>query len=365
MENRARTRTSNANSASSSSHEQSYLKPGDRKGKRKLASSAAIGHEDIEAPVAKRSQAGSEESAAGRVACPFFKKDPKRYMSCAKHPFKRRRDIKSHLFRKHMQPEYCPKCLQTFGDNPDAKDTHIREEICGKRQFVPPDGITGAQRMALAKGISSRPSDTDYWFWIWDVLFPAVKRPPSPFLTKGLAVQLVAFQNYLTTQGAATIRDEVISHNVSLSYSDGQAEAAKDELLKMVIDAALEKICQQFVTELPIDMEETCESGGDEGAELGLTPSAAFGYGYAGPGFLPDLPESTTLGGKFPVSWLGSTGGENGVNLDGRLPPPPSSSAHSLYGALASSESLGGPSKTAGGFANMDSDELSIWADLS
>jgi hypothetical protein len=155
-------------------------------------------------------------------ACPYYKYDSMRYISCARLRLTRVRDVKQHLNRRHRRPLYCPTCGNTF-DVSQYRDAHIRARDC--RQ--PPggfgiEGITDEQGIALGRRVNRSLGETDQWFSIWKILFPGSSPPESPYLSNHYEETLGMIYNYwhrhkhdvVSDLPDATLKDDSISKHV-------------------------------------------------------------------------------------------------------------------------------------------------------
>lgn len=119
------------------------------------------------------------------LACPFQKRDPSKHQKCLAMSLQRIKDVKQHIFRCHMSPDYyCASCYEVF-DTADDRDSHIRKRLCERLdtpclpQF---DSITERQRNQLKIKSPRHLHVRDQWFQIWDVVFPEFPRPSSAYL---------------------------------------------------------------------------------------------------------------------------------------------------------------------------------------
>ena len=119
------------------------------------------------------------------LACPFYKLNTMRHMSCSRLRLSRIRDVKQHLLRRHRQPPYCPVCSRIF-DGPQDRDGHIMARTC----HAPPggvllnvEGVTETQRTALGRRVNRALDEAGQWFSVWQILFPNVPHPLSPYLS--------------------------------------------------------------------------------------------------------------------------------------------------------------------------------------
>jgi hypothetical protein len=117
-------------------------------------------------------------------ACPFFRYNPLRYISCMSHTLANYDAVKKHLRRKHMGTEfYCPICF-TFFKNATSRDYHITNSTtqpCTPRPGR--DEITEADWQAAERAEPSercpRTSDSEKkCAWLWRFFFR--RCPPIP-----------------------------------------------------------------------------------------------------------------------------------------------------------------------------------------
>ncbi|KAK6839245.1 hypothetical protein PG987_005111 [Apiospora arundinis] len=103
------------------------------------------------------------------------------------HGFSRIGDVRQHIDRRHRQPPHCPSCGCTFTARQTRELTaHINQRRCTRIPFQLP-GVTDDQwDMIRARGRAAphtvNGGDIERWFQIWDVIFPGVGRPSSPFM---------------------------------------------------------------------------------------------------------------------------------------------------------------------------------------
>ncbi|KAK7418286.1 hypothetical protein QQX98_004071 [Neonectria punicea] len=106
------------------------------------------------------------------LACPFYKRDQKKYQDCLKYKLQRPKDVKQHIFRRHMRPEfYCARCFKTFSAAED-RDRHTRELQCERVDDPQFDGISSKQHKLLKDYISQNRTFEQQWFDTWCIIFP-------------------------------------------------------------------------------------------------------------------------------------------------------------------------------------------------
>lgn len=151
-------------------------------------------------------------------ACPYAKKDPLVYPSCVGRPFLRVRETKKHLQQSHLLPNYyCIACKEPFRSR-GAFDIHVSTIGCQAAMKSSLVGLASGQRRELvsrtnlvqgehrnpilqeaqkAQGSDKRleaqintslgsddghSTESKKWFIMWDILFPGMTRPSSPYV---------------------------------------------------------------------------------------------------------------------------------------------------------------------------------------
>lgn len=113
-------------------------------------------------------------------ACPFYKFDPVRYRSCLfQFVSTRTNDVKQHILCDHQQRLHCPQCGELMKTQ-SHKNRHIHARSCEPRAFTL-EGVTRFQREQIAENPRSW-SPLERWYRVWDIIFPTVPRPPSPYV---------------------------------------------------------------------------------------------------------------------------------------------------------------------------------------
>lgn len=142
------------------------------------------------------------------LACPYHKRNPLKYRDCQRFEFKRIKDVKQHVQRRHAQPEFfCPRCFSIF-DTEESRDGHMRAEArCqvqrgGGERF---DGISKSQKKELVQNVSRGKSVEEQWYSMWDIIFPGAARPASVFPSEGLEWLMPALRRVWKDR-----RDEII-----------------------------------------------------------------------------------------------------------------------------------------------------------
>ncbi|KAH7071612.1 hypothetical protein FB567DRAFT_633493 [Paraphoma chrysanthemicola] len=120
-------------------------------------------------------------------ACPFPKKDPRRYTRCWDYAFEKGKfpNLKQHFKRHHLIPFHCPRCgLEFTGDDKDAKrDRHLRQQPqCPRVDLIGRwNGITADQWRRIKKTKQRTITEHDYWMHVYDILFSSQPISGHPY----------------------------------------------------------------------------------------------------------------------------------------------------------------------------------------
>lgn len=147
-------------------------------------------------------RASSPESQG--FAYPFWKKNPLRHRKCFKlEGYKRIRDVKQHLRRKHLMPVHCKRCGMQFKIEDDLNKHLQAVAPCQRGDFKEPEGITGRQKDLLAKHTARNGGVIAQWANIWDIVFPNIeeKKPDSPYVYTDQSEDLSSFIEFIQYQG--------------------------------------------------------------------------------------------------------------------------------------------------------------------
>ncbi|KAK3381245.1 hypothetical protein B0H63DRAFT_475166 [Podospora didyma] len=187
---------------------------------------------------------GGDESDAGRdggarkqlLACPFYKHNSMRYVSCVRLRLTRVRDVKQHLVRRHRRPMHCPVCGVTFDDSA-SWDEHILARSCVQRPGgFSIEGVTETQSTALARRVNRSLDEASQWFSIWTILFPDSPRPSSPYLSNHFEETLGMVYDYWQRHGRTLVAELAEPLTIDNSQHQGNVLA---ELSSQVVEALL------------------------------------------------------------------------------------------------------------------------------
>ena len=137
------------------------------------------------------SRGDSGSTATKFFACPYFKHNPLKfsarntteilYRSCATAVLRNTASIKQHLYRVHKLPDYyCARCLRPFAKASDL-DSHVYSCSCDTATFNPEGKMTQDQYHKVKKR-KTFPEQQNGWYEIFDILFPHMPRPASPYV---------------------------------------------------------------------------------------------------------------------------------------------------------------------------------------
>jgi hypothetical protein len=174
------------------------------------------------------------------LACPFYKYDGMRYMSCARLRLKRIRDVKQHLNRRHRRPMYCPVCGTVF-QNSEAWHIHISGRSCDPADNVEVEGIDDAQVKALARRVNRSLDAKEQWLSIWTILFPDSKPPSSPYMTTKVEETLGMVRDYWGRHGQLLVA-EIAATSLSRRQLGSGSVNDVTSLAGRVVDELLERI---------------------------------------------------------------------------------------------------------------------------
>jgi hypothetical protein len=177
------------------------------------------------------------------LACPFAKKDPLYHRVCYKQTLTKISYVKQHLSRNHRTPIYCPVCMGVF-ENEEDRDVHTRARSCEERLVAHWEGVSEAQRRRLQKKVPAKMSEEEQWFTIWDIIFPGLPRPQSPYVDSELSEEMSAFKDFATGQGPAVLLDHLRTAGYALDSRDQGLELTG--FLETVIADGLQIIFERF-----------------------------------------------------------------------------------------------------------------------
>ncbi|KAF5557516.1 hypothetical protein FMEXI_680 [Fusarium mexicanum] len=123
------------------------------------------------------------------LACPFFKRNPRKYgqpkwKSCAHPGYESMHRLKEHIQRRHSLPEYqCRRCRMDL-ETSEALEAHSQQLQACTPCVGAQDGLSQDQvrRMKSKKGAGKNKSTEDKWNGVYSIVFPYDQQIPSPYL---------------------------------------------------------------------------------------------------------------------------------------------------------------------------------------
>ncbi|KAI0447696.1 hypothetical protein F4803DRAFT_545753 [Xylaria telfairii] len=111
-----------------------------------------------------------EPGGSQRLACLFYKHDPRQYVDCMLKSFNTIGHLRQHLNQSHkLGPNHCTSCWRTF-NTVDSLSNHNTTQ-CVPTGGVPVDDLPVFPRM--------RSPPDKKWFWGWKKLFGEAAAPPK------------------------------------------------------------------------------------------------------------------------------------------------------------------------------------------
>ncbi|KAK0614651.1 hypothetical protein B0T14DRAFT_528850 [Immersiella caudata] len=204
-------------------------------GKRRLSGEGGSSS-DITAAGSKRAKTGTQKEKM--LACPYWKKDSGKYAYCFKWKFKEVKRMKEHLRRCHSKIR-CPRCQEDFCDT-DSRDLHIRAGGCELQPDIIDERLNESQIRKLGARGSSKQTQYDRWYVVWDILFPGIPKPDSPFIDDDI---LCEFREYCSRRGRDIILDHMrTSEDWHQVYDEERFRRESwREIFNGIFDAAFER----------------------------------------------------------------------------------------------------------------------------
>ncbi|OTB17740.1 hypothetical protein K445DRAFT_9597 [Daldinia sp. EC12] len=163
-------------------------------------------------PTPKRASS-SRTNPRRKFACPFYKHNIARYLRCSDYELFRIGDVRQHVIRRHMQAIHCPRCFMTFDRQPELEYHFRQSSPCPIKNSQDLEGVTADQVELLrrASKFLRSISDEEKWYRIWDILFPDILRPASPYYEDGMQVPLGLIREFMKTSLPRTFNERFTS----------------------------------------------------------------------------------------------------------------------------------------------------------
>lgn len=227
------------------------------------------------------------------LACPFWKLDGNRHFGCLKFELRRPKDMKQHISRKHLSPEfYCARCWHTFPDR-GKQDEHARTAFCAIQPKPTFQGISDEQKDLLRRSGNRGATPEQQWYDVWDILFPGKQRPSSIYLGNFMEETLGYIQNRCRNEDW---------ENMSSILRKTRGELLDPELVKDVVTVALDWF-QTFVDTAPGG----CESGSVDPDTLSQSDASSSSGSTSGSTLDPEFLHEGPLDCPWPFAEFPST----------------------------------------------------------
>ncbi|KAK1622375.1 hypothetical protein BDP81DRAFT_400342 [Colletotrichum phormii] len=175
--------------------------------------------EENRLPRAKLSKVQEDVDEGAKLACPFFKYNPRKYKTqrpCCGPGWDHVHRIKEHIYRKHSLPKFsCPRCSQSF-ETQLALQAHARSlDACDVREPEILDGITQDQEKKLRsrkKTSAKELTEGEKWIQVYSIVFPDVREReiPSPYHNAEDAdMNLGGYEDYLRRELPPLVRRQL------------------------------------------------------------------------------------------------------------------------------------------------------------
>jgi hypothetical protein len=184
---------------------------------------AAGDDENEHQQVSRARKSKRQEDSHLRLACPFYKHDPIQYRRCHSHVLKRNSYVKQHLFRCHMQPIHCDICLSVWPTVEDLRE-HRRAQVCERREYIAPDGITPEQERKLRSRLGGpNKSESDQWFDIYSIIFPNSEKPKSAYLNGELSEDAESLREFMEGRGTNLIMEQLVMSGLVMNEDNNSS----------------------------------------------------------------------------------------------------------------------------------------------
>ncbi|TQN72630.1 hypothetical protein CSHISOI_02869, partial [Colletotrichum shisoi] len=197
---------------------------------------------------AEKQQPPKKQKNEAPFACPFWKLDPLKYHECAKFCLQRMRDVKEHLKRKHTPSHYCPRCQEIFSKADDLQE-HVSSNsgwLCLPFDLETLDGVSHGKNKELHLKSDASLTTEDQWFSVWDILFPATKRPCSAYVDPEIYENL-AYNSAEQFSHQTSYDSPLESGLLSIPESLEDLESLDDtDPMKLILDAVALKLVSQY-----------------------------------------------------------------------------------------------------------------------
>ncbi|KAF5588397.1 hypothetical protein FPCIR_7155 [Fusarium pseudocircinatum] len=194
-------------------------------------------HNDVEESDRDRDfHSGSGEAEKKKeetFACPFYRKDPVRFLECISLRMVTISIVKQHLKRRHAANLLCSACEHGFPSQKLFED-HLQKGTCSRSVIDGSDTIPPHILEALKLRSDRRISSAAQWEDIYVLIFGALDTKPKPFLD-GIAKEMTGIIRDIWRQDGSRIVSKSVQER-GLPATPGQLLDLIPELLDEVED---------------------------------------------------------------------------------------------------------------------------------
>ncbi|KAI8220107.1 hypothetical protein K4K54_008894 [Colletotrichum sp. SAR 10_86] len=215
--------------------------------------------EEKQPPSKKFSKEQEDQVSGAKLACPFFKHNPRKYKNqrpCCGPGWDHVHRIKEHIYRKHSLPKFsCPRCSQPFETQADLQAHARLPTPCQVKEPEVLDGITQDQEKKLRsrkKTSGKELTEAEKWTQVYSTLFPDVREReiPSPYYnTEDAQTNLGGYEDYLRRELPTQVRRQLEKEvEQQLSFVE---EGMKQKVIEIArnLQLSLFKSYQQIETQ--------------------------------------------------------------------------------------------------------------------
>jgi hypothetical protein len=205
--------------------------------------------------VRMRSRQSTTEPETRHFACPIHLQNPTRRQNCLKYGgFPTIPHLSRHILTDHYKPYDCPICFETF-DLLGACDDHIRKDECRTKPRQQRDRLSNNQRRRLSRRPDPSLSKEEQWYSIWNIIFPGVERPSTPYLSASMESRVLALRAFWSKNGLGIVSEFVAQHRlqgdaVQLINMEGDMENVLDDDMDDDILALKDRVLSFMVDEI-------------------------------------------------------------------------------------------------------------------
>lgn len=135
------------------------------------------------------------------LKCPYYVRNSAKYKRCLlQDDLQSVEAVIDHLCNHHMEPPCCAMCYRVF-DKARDRDEHMSKRTCKVRDKIEIDGIDLYQKEKLSRRDRVYHGEKKRWYRIWRTVFPNTTLPHSPYLDRGVGLEVSMVRDYWAANG--------------------------------------------------------------------------------------------------------------------------------------------------------------------